>query len=83
MSSSEGRISRMPIIENLALLCQNAPQQAFELALDTLARVAETTRAMVEEQAIDLALIEAQRIEIDRKQAENRILLRELVGQKK
>ncbi len=65
----------------LELLCRNAPQQAFELALDTFARVAETTRAMVEEQAIDLALIEAQREEIDRKQAENRILLRELVGQ--
>jgi hypothetical protein len=63
------------------LLCRNAPGQAFELALDTFARVAETARAMVEEQAIDLALIEAQRMEIDRKQAENRKLLRELVGQ--
>jgi hypothetical protein len=73
MDSSEGRISRIPKIENT--------QQAFELALDTLARIAETTRAMVEEQAIDLALIEAQRMEIDRKQAENWKLLRELVGQ--
>lgn len=67
--------------EVLELLCRNAPQQAFELALDAFARVAEPTRAMVEEQAIDLALIEAQRMEIDRKQAETRILLRELVGQ--
>jgi hypothetical protein len=35
---------------------------------------------MVEEQAIDLVLIEAQRMEIDRKQAENWKLLRNLVG---
>jgi hypothetical protein len=37
---------------------------------------------MVEEQATDLALIEARRTKIDRKQAENWKLLRDLVGQR-
>jgi hypothetical protein len=78
---ASARPSDIATDEVLELLCRNAPGQAFELALDTFARVAETARAMVEEQAIDLALIEAQRMEIDRKQAENRKLLRELVGQ--
>ena len=78
---ASARPSDVAADDALELLCRNAPQQAFELALDTFAKVAETARAMVEEQAIDLALIEAQRMEIDRKQAENRILLRELVGQ--
>jgi hypothetical protein len=80
-SKGPARASDVATDDALELLCRNAPQQAFELALDTFARVAEATRAMVEEQAVDLALREAQRMEIDRKQAENWVLLREPVGQ--
>jgi hypothetical protein len=79
-SKGPARASDVATDDALELLCRNAPQLAFELALDTFARVAETARAMVEEQATDLVLKEARRTEIDRNQAENWKLLRDLVG---
>jgi hypothetical protein len=65
----------------LSELFQVAPEVVLDLGLESLSRTCELMEEMVEETRADLEKIEAQRIEIDRQQAETRAIFKEVIEQ--
>ncbi len=72
-------------VEELGSVAQSSAEAVAERllseAMDRLAIVAKEMSDLAAETTVDLALIEAKRIQIDRAQAENWALLRALTGQ--
>jgi hypothetical protein len=73
------------IAEELGSLAQSSVEavakRLLSESMDRLAIVARDVSDLAAETAIDLALIETKRVQIDRAQAENWVLLRELTEQ--
>jgi hypothetical protein len=61
--------------------CMRAPGQAFDLALASLRRSADTAAEIVDETRRDLIEIEIRRKQIERTQARTREILQELIGE--
>jgi hypothetical protein len=72
--------SDAPTSEALEALCREAPEKALDLGIDVLARINDTMSAMVEDNTVRIAQIEAHGQRLERLNDENKLTLAELLN---